>query len=98
MTNLVKMVAYPAESELVRAVAPHYRRVDDEGRVLIQAALLSAADLDVARRPSCGSHSCRRDRRIAGGQSAALGEELNSMNTVFPASRLRMHYAVHTPS
>jgi F0F1-type ATP synthase delta subunit len=48
LTNALKMVAYQAEGELVRAVAPHYRRVEDEGRTLIQAALLSAADLEVA--------------------------------------------------
>ena len=47
LTNLIKMVAYQAESDLLRLVAPHYRRADDEGRTLIQAALASAADLEV---------------------------------------------------
>jgi hypothetical protein len=32
LSNLIKMVAYQAESDLVRLVAPHYRRADDEGR------------------------------------------------------------------
>jgi hypothetical protein len=32
LTNLIKMVAYQAESALVQAVAPHYRRVQEEGR------------------------------------------------------------------
>jgi hypothetical protein len=47
LTNLVKMVTYQAESDLVRLVAPHYRRAEQEGRTLIQTALASAADLDV---------------------------------------------------
>jgi hypothetical protein len=47
LTNLIKMVAYQAESDLLRAVAPHYRRVEEEGRTLIQWALASAADLEV---------------------------------------------------
>ena len=47
LTNLIKMVAYQAESDLLRAVASYYRRVDDEGRTLIQSALAGAADLEV---------------------------------------------------
>src|SRR5205807_2345158 len=49
LTNLIKMVAYQAESDLLRLVAPHYRRADQEGRTLIQSALASAADLEVTQ-------------------------------------------------
>jgi len=42
------MVAYQAESELVRALAAQYRRARDEGRTLTQAAFVSAADLEVS--------------------------------------------------
>ncbi len=48
LSNVLKMVAYQAESDLVRAVAPHYRRAEDEGRTLVQSALASAADITVA--------------------------------------------------
>jgi len=95
LTNLVKMVAYQAESELLRAVAPHYRRVEDEGRTLLQAAFLSAADLEVTatelRVTLLPQSSAHRTRAIA-----ALCEELNALNTVFPGSRLRLRYAIHT--
>lgn len=47
LTNLIKTVAYQAESELLRMLAPHYCRVADEGRTLIQSALCTAADLEV---------------------------------------------------
>ncbi len=97
LTNLVKMTAYQAESQLVRVVAPHYRRVEDEGRTLIQAALLSAADLEVTAKelrvtllPQSSPH---RTRAIA-----ALCDELNSLNARFPGSRLRLRYAIHAPS
>jgi transposase len=50
LTNLLKMVAYQAESDLLRLVAPHYRRVEDEGRTLIQSALGSSADIEVSDR------------------------------------------------
>jgi len=49
LTNLIKMVAYQGESDLLRLVAPHYRRAGDEGRTLIQSALASAADLEVTQ-------------------------------------------------
>ena len=93
LTNLIKMVAYQAESDLLRAVAPHYRRVADEGRTLIQSALGSAADLEVTaselRVTLAPLSSAHRTRAIA-----ALCEELNQSNTVFPGSSLRLHYAI----
>jgi hypothetical protein len=42
LSDLFKMVAFQAESDLVRLVAPHYRRADQEGRSLIRSTL--AAD------------------------------------------------------
>jgi transposase len=97
LTNLLKMVAYQAESDLVRLVAPHYRRVEDEGRTLIQSALSGAADLEVTDRelrvalvPLSSAH---RTRAIA-----ALCDELNRSETVFPGSRLRLRYGVRQGS
>jgi hypothetical protein len=96
LTNLIKMVAYQAESDLLRWVAPHYRRVADEGRTLIQAALSSAADLKVAKQQLsvtlAPQSSPRRTRAIA-----ALCEELNRKKTLFPGSPLRLHYAIREP-
>jgi len=93
LTNLIKMLAYQAESDLLRLVAPHYRRADEEGRTLIQAALASAADLKVTKRelrvtlaPQSSPH---RTRAIA-----ALCEELNRRKTLFPGSSLRLNYAI----
>lgn len=97
LTNLLKMLAYQAESDLLRAVTPHYRRADDEGRTLIQSALANAADLQVTKSelrvilaPLSSPH---RTRAIA-----ALCEELNQSVTFFPGSRLRLHYAVRETS
>lgn len=97
LTNLIKMVAYQAESDLLRMVTPHYRRADDEGRTLIQAALASAADLKVTKRelrvrlaPQSSPH---RTRAVG-----ALCEELNQTKTVFPGSNLRLKYLIQDPS
>lgn len=97
LTNLIKMVAYQAESELLRALAPYYRRVADEGRTLIQSALASTADLQVTNSelkvtlaPLSSPH---RTRAIA-----ALCKELNQTNTAFPGCSLRIHYAIRLPN
>lgn len=47
LTNILKMVAYQVKSDLVRMVAPPYRRATQEGRTLIQAALRFVGDLEV---------------------------------------------------
>jgi len=93
LTNLLKMVAYQAESDLLRLVAPHYRRASQEGRTLIQSAVATAADLEVTktelRVTLAAQSSPHRTRAIA-----ALCEELNHTKTNFPGSRLRLRYTI----
>jgi transposase len=93
LTNLLKMVAYQVESDLLRLVSPHYKRVEDEGRTLIQSALGSSADIEVSdqelRVSLAPLSSAHRTRAIA-----ALCEELNRSPTVFPGSRLRLQFSV----
>lgn len=97
LTNLIKMVAYQAESDLLRLVATHYRRVEDEGRTLIQSALASAADLELTdtelRITLAPQSSPHRTRAVAW-----LCEELNHTQITFPGSRLRLRYAIREPS
>ncbi len=96
LTNLVKMVAYQAESDLVHLVSPYYKRATDEGRTLIQSALAVPAHIEVAgdelRVALAPLSSPHRTRAIAG-----LCEELNRRFTVFPGSRLRLKFAVVSP-
>jgi prepilin-type processing-associated H-X9-DG protein len=93
LTNLIKMVAYQAETELLRAITPFYRRAGDEGRTLVQSALASAADIDVTSNelrvilaPLSSQH---RTRAVA-----ALCEHLNESRTCFPGTQLRLVFAV----
>ena len=93
LTNLIKMVAYQAESDLVRLVAPHYKRVGEEGRTLIQSALASAADMEVTDTelritlaPLSSAHRTRAIERLC--------EELNQAQSQFPGSALRLRYAI----
>jgi transposase-like protein len=93
LTNLIKMLAYQAESDLVRLVAPNNKRVDDEGRTLIQAALASSGNLVVTdtelRVVLAPLSSPHRTRALA-----ALCEELDRAESRFPGSRCRLRYAV----
>jgi hypothetical protein len=95
LTDLLKMVAYQAESDLVRLVAPHYARADDEGRTVVQNILASQADLDVADgelrvtvHPLSSEH---RTRALA-----ALCGALDAAKLVFPGTSLRLRYRVTT--
>lgn len=97
LTNVLKMVAYQIESDLVERIRPYYARVEDEGRTLIQTALKSAAsiqpgkgELRIILAPLSSEH---RSKAIA-----ALCRDLNQFNTAFPGTNLRMYFEVAEPS
>src|SRR5260370_18684669 len=46
LTNILKMVAFQIESDLVEMIRPHYKRTEDEGRTLVQTILQDVADLE----------------------------------------------------
>jgi DNA-binding CsgD family transcriptional regulator len=93
LTNILKMIAYQMESDLVELVRPHYKRVEDEGRTFIQSALQDMADIeptvDQLRITLAPLSSPHRSRALE-----ALCEELNKTNTLFPGTWLRMCYSV----
>ena len=93
LTNVLKMVAYQTESDLVELIRPHYSRVEDEGRTFIQMALQDTADIepveDQLRITLAPLSSPHRSRVLE-----ALCETLNKTNTLFPGTRLQMRYVV----
>jgi hypothetical protein len=95
LTNLVKMIAYQSESDLVHLVSRHYKRASDEGRTLIQSALASSVDIEVTgdelRILLAPLSSPHRTRAIA-----ELCKDLNQRPVVFPGSRLRLNFAAAT--
>jgi hypothetical protein len=93
LTNLFKMLAFQAESELVGQIRPHYRRAEDEGRTLVQSILAAPADIVLRPRglrilvhPLSSAH---RTRALA-----ALCDNLNQAVVCFPGTRLRLRYGV----
>jgi len=94
LTDLLKMVAYQAEGDLVRLLAPHYRRTEQEGRTLIQSALaaggdleITASELHIALDPLSSPHKTRA--------LAAVCDALNATATRFPGTSLRLRFALN---
>jgi DNA-binding CsgD family transcriptional regulator len=96
LTNLVKMLAYQAESDLVTFLRSHYARIDDEGRTLLHELFHAHADLDVTDtelRVTIGPLSSPH-RTLA---VQALCRTLTETQTLFPGSSLTMRFASHAP-
>ena len=93
LTDMVKMVAYQIESDLLSMISPHFARSDDEGRTLVQNLLASAADLEVTPqelRVKVSPLSSPHRTRVL----AVLCEKLNLAGTTFPGSRLQLRFSV----
>jgi hypothetical protein len=94
--DALRMATYNAETALARLLAPHYPRADDEARSLLREALRSPADLEVMDNEFHVRlnplSAPRRTRAIA-----ALCEDLNSTDTVYPGTPLILRYSVKEP-
>jgi len=96
LTNLVKMVAYQAESDLLSLLRPHYTRADQEGRTMVHEVLAAAADIHVEDgRLSVTLAALSSPHRTAA--VLAICQTLNETNTVFPGTMLHLRYDVHPP-
>jgi len=96
LTDIIKMVAYQAESDLLALLRPHYARVDQEGRTLLHELFASAGDirvsdseLHITLAPLSSPHRTHA--------AQALCEMLDQTATIFPGSRLRIRFAVQSP-
>ncbi len=93
LTTVLKMVAYQIESDLLGLLRPHYARVDEEGRTLVQTAIQSAAALSpgadrlgVTIAPLSSQH---RSRAVS-----AVCAALNMTGVAFPGTTKVMHFGV----
>src|SRR5262245_23786090 len=96
LTDIIKMVAYQAESDLVALLRPHYARADQEGRTLLHELFATAGDihvtdgeLNLTLAPLSSPHRTHA--------AQALCEILDKTATIFPGSRLRVHFAMRPP-
>ena len=96
LTDIIKMVAYQAESDLLALLRPHYARADQEGRTLLHELFATAGDisigdseLHITLAPLSSPHRTRA--------AQALCEMLDQTATIFPGSRLRIRFAMRAP-
>jgi hypothetical protein len=91
--DAIRMATYNATSSMARLLGPHYARAEDEARTLLLEAFRSPADMEVlgdelhVRLEPLSSP--RRSRAIA-----ALCEELDATETLYPGTKLRLVYSV----
>jgi hypothetical protein len=85
LTDIIKMDAYQAESDLVALLRPHYARVDQEGRTLLHELFAVAGDIRLANSelnitwaPLISPHRTQ--------PAQALCEILDKTATIFPPS------------
>ena len=93
LTDLFKMVAYRAESEMARRLAPVFKRHEDEARQFLQSIYQATADLlpDV----SAGTLTVRFHGLSSPRATRALShlcEMVNAAQTRYPGTQLRMHF------
>jgi transposase len=96
LTDIIKMLAYQAESDLLNLIRSHYLRAEQEGRTLLHEIFAAAGDIKVTQSelqitlaPLSSPH---RTRAVQ-----ALCELLDQTVTVFPGSRLRVRFAMRAP-
>ncbi len=93
LTDTIKMVAYRAETALVRCLAPHYAKTEDEGRALVREMLLSSADIIAqpeTQRLLVRVHSLANPRRNEA--LAKLCDTLNALELPYPGTTLTLRY------
>jgi len=96
LTDLIKMLAYQTESDLLALIRPHYARSDDEGRTLLHELFHAAADIDVTETElRITIHPLSSAHRTLAVQ--ALCATLTETATRFPGTALTLRFALHPP-
>jgi len=91
--DAIRMATYNAESALVRLLAPHYARADDEARTLLREMFRAPADLEIdGDELHVTVHPLSAPRRTRA--MAALCAELTTTKTIYPGTDLTLVYAV----
>jgi hypothetical protein len=91
LTDTLKMVAYRAETALVRCLTPHDVKTEDDGRALIREILLTSADiLPDDHRLVVRLHSLANPR--SNDALRHLYETLNALKVRYPGTDLTLVY------
>jgi hypothetical protein len=96
LTDIIKMLAYQAESDLLNLLRSHYPRAEQEGRTLLHELFAAAGDIHLTQdelQITLAPLSSPNRTRAA----QALCKLLDQTATAFPGTRLRLRFAVRSP-
>lgn len=93
LTNIVKLLAFQAESDLLALLESDYSRCDDEGRTLLHELFAASADLH----PTHGElrvvlHPLSSPHRTAA--AACICYALNETQTRYPGTNLKLRFEI----
>ncbi len=90
--DAIRLATYNAESSLVRLIAPHFARAEDEARALLREIYASPADFEIVGEELHVRinplSAPRRTRALA-----ALCAELTATETLYPATKLTLVFS-----
>jgi len=95
--NIIKIICYRAESALAALLAPHYKRAENEIRMLIKAVIQMPIDMEADRDKE---HLNITLYPLANQRSnlavSNICETINLTNTKYPGTNLRLCYKIAT--
>jgi len=95
LMNVIKMIAYRAESAVASIIAPYLSRADDEKRMLVKQIIAMNADMEpdyLNNTLTITLHSLSANRYNVAAQH--LADLLNETQTIFPSTNLRMIFKI----
>ena len=96
--NIIKIICYRAETALAALLMPHYKRSEDEVRMLIKAIINAQIDMEVDNQNS----ELRITLYPLSNQRSNIAvskicETINQTNTIYPGTNLKLVYKIASP-
>jgi len=97
VANIIKIICYRAETALAALLSPHYKRTEDEIRMLVKAIINTPIDMEVDSEneelkitlyPLANQRSNEAVSKIC--------QTINQTNTIYPGTNLRLTYKIAT--
>jgi hypothetical protein len=97
LQNIIKMICYRAETALASLLSSHYKRAEDEIRMLVKSIINTSINMEVDDENetltiSLYSLSNKRSNEAV----SKICEKINSTNTIYPGTNLRLIYKIAT--
>ena len=97
LTNVIKMICYRAETAFSRLLAPHYKRADEEIRMLIKTIIGTPINMEVDRENRKLIITLFPLPNLRSNEAVSkICDLLNETNTVYPDTNLMLVFKITT--